>query len=207
MNNLRYYLPCMHSEYIWIHLPVHDTGQVFTAPSSHATVPPRDGEVGLGVPNCFATFARQQRELYFRMDVLPDEDWPPSIGRHESNLVMIEHGRFYLPGAKEAEEMQRDYLGGRVDRIVERKKEIGYEHIFDFKAAATYESKHFRMLIDGAPGQFAGYFRFRLRGPFRGPFGRACAPGVCIACATQILSPRPPIWMSYILCAHDHLLS
>ena len=86
------------------------------------------------------------------MDVLPDEDWPPSIGRHESNLVMIEHGRSYLPGAKEAEEMQRDYVGGMVDRIVERKKEIGYEHIFDFKAAATYESKHFRMLIDGAPG-------------------------------------------------------
>ena len=98
------------------------------------------------------------RNTFKRMSVLPSEDWPPSIGRHESNFVMIEHGRGRLPGAKEAEQMQRDYIGGRVDRIVGRKKEIRYEDIFDFNAAVensedfTYASKHFRMLIDGAPG-------------------------------------------------------
>ena len=105
-----------------------------------------------------ATFAKEQKELYSKMDPIPDEDWPPSIGRHESNLVMIEHGRDTLPGAKEAKQMQRDYVGGKVDNIVERKKEIGYEDIFDFKATAdkskkvSYDSKHFKMLIDGAPG-------------------------------------------------------
>ena len=56
------------------------------------------------------------------MDPIPDEDWPPSIGRNESNLVMIEHGRDTLPGAEEAEEMQRHYVGGKVDSIAERKK-------------------------------------------------------------------------------------
>ena len=92
------------------------------------------------------------------MDPIPDEDWPPSIGRHESNLVMIEHGRDTLPGAEEAEEMQRHYVGGKVDSIAERKKEIRYEDIFDFEATVDkskkmpYDSKHFRMLIDGAPG-------------------------------------------------------
>ena len=105
-----------------------------------------------------ATFANEHKEAFSRMDPIPDEDWPPSIGRHESNLVMIEHGRDTLPGAKEAEEMQRDYVGGKVDSIAERKKEIRYEDIFDFKAnvdkskKVPYESKHFRMLIDGAPG-------------------------------------------------------
>ena len=105
-----------------------------------------------------ATFAKEQRELYSTMDPIPDEDWPPSIGRHESNLVMIEHGRDSLPGAKEAKRMQRDYVGGKVDNIVERKKEIRYEDIFDFKDTAdkskkvSYDSKHFKMLIDGAPG-------------------------------------------------------
>ena len=105
-----------------------------------------------------ATFAKEQKELYSTIDPIPDEDWPPSIGRHESNLVMIEHGRDSLPGAKEAKQMQRDYVGGKVDNIVERKKEIGYEDIFDFKATAdkskkvSYDSKHFKMLIDGAPG-------------------------------------------------------
>ena len=105
-----------------------------------------------------ATFANELKEKFSRMDRIPHEDWPPSIGRHESNLVMIEHGRDTLPGAKEAEEMQRDYVGGRVDSIAERKKEIRYEDIFDFEATVDkskkmpYGSKHFRMLIDGAPG-------------------------------------------------------
>ena len=106
----------------------------------------------------FATFANEIKSTFSRMDPIPDEDWPPSIGRHESNLVMIEHGRDTLPGAKEAKQMQRDYVGGKVDRITEGKKEIRYEEIFDLKANVVnskkvpYESKHFRMLIDGAPG-------------------------------------------------------
>ena len=105
-----------------------------------------------------ATFANEIKKTFSRMDPIPDEDWPPSIGRHESNLVMIEHGRDTLPGAEEAEEMQRHYVGGKVDTIAERKKEIRYEDIFDFEATVDkskkmpYDSKHFRMLIDGAPG-------------------------------------------------------
>ena len=105
-----------------------------------------------------ATFANELKKTFSRMDPIPDEDWPPSIGRHESNLVMIEHGRDTLPGAEEAEEMQRRYVGGKVDSIAERKKEIRYEDIFDFEATVDkskkmpYNSKHFRMLIDGAPG-------------------------------------------------------
>ena len=105
-----------------------------------------------------ATFANEIKKTFSRMDPIPDEDWPPSIGRHESNLVMIEHGRDTLPGAEEAEEMQRHYVGGKVDSIAERKKEIRYEDIFDFEATVDkskkmpYDNKHFRMLIDGAPG-------------------------------------------------------
>ena len=105
-----------------------------------------------------ATFANEIKKTFSRTDPIPDEDWPPSIGRNESNLVMIEHGRDTLPGAEEAEEMQRHYVGGKVDSIAERKKEIRYEDIFDFEATVDkskkvpYDSKHFRMLIDGAPG-------------------------------------------------------
>ena len=105
-----------------------------------------------------ATFANEVKKMFSRMDPIPDEDWPPSIGRHESNLVMIEHGRDTLPGAEEAEEMQRHYVGGKVDSIAERRKELRYEDIFDFEGTVDkskkmpYDSKHFRMLIDGAPG-------------------------------------------------------
>ena len=105
-----------------------------------------------------ATFANEIKKTFSRMDPIPDEDWPPSIGRHESNLVMIEHGRDTLPGAKEAKQMQKFYIGGKVDWIAERKKKIRYEEIFDFEATVdnsrkvSYDSKHFKMLIDGAPG-------------------------------------------------------
>ena len=87
------------------------------------------------------------------MKVLPDGDWPPSIGRHESKIALIQHGRDRLPGAKEVAQLQRDYVGGNVDRILTQKEEVGYEDIFTFENDVTGEkSKHFRMLIDGAPG-------------------------------------------------------
>ena len=53
-----------------------------------------------------------------------------------------------LPGAKEAKQMQRDYVGGKVDRIADRKTEIRYEDILDFKATVdkskklSYDSKN-----------------------------------------------------------------
>ena len=95
-------------------------------------------------------FVRDLKENYLEMDVLPDEDWPPSIGRHESNLVVIEHGRDTLPGAKETKEMQRNYVKGNVDDIKNKRKDITYNELFSFLKEKS-KSK-FRMLIDGAPG-------------------------------------------------------
>ena len=95
-------------------------------------------------------FIKELKKNYLEMDVLPDEDWPPSIGRHESNLVLIELERDTLPGAKEANEMLRDYVGGNVDKIREKKKEIKYDKMFSFLKEKS--NTKFRMLIDGAPG-------------------------------------------------------
>ena len=40
-----------------------------------------------------------------------------------------------------------------MDRILTQKKKVRCEDIFDFESDVTgEESKHFRMLIDGAPG-------------------------------------------------------
>ena len=108
--------------------------------------------------------------------MLPDEDWPPSVGRHKSNLALILHEQDTLPRAEEAAEMQRNYVGGNVNRILKNKEEITYEAIFDFsfnrsigasfsggtsksstdmsteQETINEESRHFKMLIDGAPG-------------------------------------------------------
>ena len=84
--------------------------------------------------------------------MLPDEDWPPSIGRHESNLVLIEHPRHPLPGEKKVEEILKDYVGGNVDKIVKQKQEIKYEKVFGFLKPQDNPNFKFKMLIDGAPG-------------------------------------------------------
>ena len=111
------------------------------------------------------------------MNVLPDEDWPPSVGRHKSNLALIMHEQDTLPRAEEAAEIQRNYVGGNVNRILKNKEEITYEDIFDFSFSRSKgasfsggtsnksstdmsteqetineENRHFKMLIDGAPG-------------------------------------------------------
>ena len=129
------------------------------------------------MPQCIVAYAEDLKKQFKRMNVLPDEDWPPSVGRHTSNLALIQHEQDTLPTAKEAEQMQEDYVGGNVNRILKRKKEITYEAIFDFsvnrskdasfsgtssksstdeqsleKETINEENRHFRMLIDGAPG-------------------------------------------------------
>ena len=103
------------------------------------------------MPQSIADYVQSLKGRFRRMKVLPDGDWPPSIGRHESKIALIQHGRDRLPGAKEAAQLQRDYVGGNVDRILTQKKEVRYEDIFE-KDVTGEESKHFRMLIDGAPG-------------------------------------------------------
>ena len=94
-------------------------------------------------------FSKKLKEMYSEMNVLPDDDWPPSIDRHESNLALVQHGR-HLPGEKETEKIQKSYVGGKVDCILEEKKEIQYETMFDFMKPKS--KKKFKMLIDGAPG-------------------------------------------------------
>ena len=105
------------------------------------------------MPQGIAVYVQSLKGRFRRMKVLPDGDWPPSIGRHESKITLIQHGRDRLPGAREVAQLQRDYVGGNVDRILTQKKEVRYEDIFTFENDITGEkSKHFRMLIDGAPG-------------------------------------------------------
>ena len=105
------------------------------------------------MPQSTADYVQSLKGMFRRMTVLPDGDWPPSIGRHESKITLIQHGRDRLPGAMEAAQLQRDYVGGNVDRILTQKMEVRYEDIFDFEDDVTgEESKHFRMLIEGAPG-------------------------------------------------------
>ena len=82
------------------------------------------------------------------MSVLPDGDWPPSIGRHYARLALVENPRELLPDAEFTSTMERDYLHGKIDKIVGRKKEIQVPEIFTESPGET----QLKILMDGAPG-------------------------------------------------------
>ena len=83
------------------------------------------------------------------MSVLPDNDWPPSIGRQYSRLAMIEIERDSLPDAEYVATMERDYIHGNIDNIVARKKSVEFSEIF---LPTGSEEGQLKVLMDGAPG-------------------------------------------------------
>ena len=82
------------------------------------------------------------------MSTLPDDDWPPSLGRQYTRLAMIEQER-ELPGAELVATMERDYIHGNIDNIVKRKKAIQLPEVFLPTEAGDQQLK---ILMDGAPG-------------------------------------------------------
>ena len=74
-------------------------------------------------PECVAKYAQYLKDKYNRMSILPDGDWPPSLGRQYTRLAMIEQKR-ELPGAELVATMERDYIHGNIDNIVREKKQF-----------------------------------------------------------------------------------
>ena len=82
------------------------------------------------------------------MPILPDGDWPPSLGRQYTRLAMIERER-ELPGAELVDTMERDYIHGNIDNIVKRKKAIQLPEAF---LPTEDGGQQLKILMDGAPG-------------------------------------------------------
>ena len=82
------------------------------------------------------------------MSILPDGDWPPSLGGQYTRLAMIERER-ELPGAELVATMERDYIHGNIDNIVKRKKAIQLPEVF---LPPEDGGQQLKILMDGAPG-------------------------------------------------------
>ena len=82
------------------------------------------------------------------MCILPDGDWPPSLGRQYTRLAMIEQER-ELPRAELVVTMERDYIHGNIDNIVKRKKTIQLCEVF---LPTEDGGQQLKILMDGAPG-------------------------------------------------------
>ena len=109
-------------------------------------------DVAAPLPSCLAQYSQTLKEQYRRFSVLPDNEWPPSVGDQFINLALINEDIQCATG-ESVEEMQRDYVHGKVDKIVSYKKKISKEDIFQpVYNKRTKEQIPLCVLLDGAPG-------------------------------------------------------
>ena len=120
---------------------LYTAGVDFTAPADTAPL-----------PSCLAEYSQTLKEQYSRLSVLPDSEWPPSVGDQFINLALINEDIQCATG-ESVQEMQGDYVHGKLDKIVSYKKKISKEDIFQpVYNKRTKEQIPLCVLLDGAPG-------------------------------------------------------
>ncbi len=105
-------------------------------------------------PECVVSYTSLLKDRYKQMSTFPD-DWPPPFKEKFTKLALIERKKqIPLTQAKHESSIEYDYATGNVDNIVERKKAITLEQIFqplsgDSEIAAP---NRYTVVMDGAPG-------------------------------------------------------
>ena len=105
-------------------------------------------------PECVVRYASFLKDKYKQMSPFPD-DWPPPLKDKFTKLALIERKKqICLTQAKHQPSIEYDYATGNVDSIVERKKAITPQQIFeplsgDSEIAAP---NRYTIVMDGAPG-------------------------------------------------------
>ena len=105
------------------------------------------------LPPFVQRYCHDIKARYIQRPVLPESDWPPSLGGKYIRLALIKQGRTTCDFRYHAVvELQEDYVRGKYDKILERKTEILLEEIFSPMFCEGGIEIPIRMLIDGAPG-------------------------------------------------------
>ena len=99
-------------------------------------------------------YCNDMKTRYLRQSVLPESDWPPSLGGQYIRLALISQGRSLTDHRyKDVIKQQKDYTRGDYDKILEYKSRIELEAAFGpVICLGGNEIKPLKMLIDGAPG-------------------------------------------------------
>ena len=106
----------------------------------------------LELPAHVQKYCCDTKKRYTDQPVLPESDWPPTLGGQYIQLALIKQGPHDLTHRKVVA-LQEDYVRGRYDKILQRKTEIKLEEIFNpIFCQGGYKVPQLKMLIDGAPG-------------------------------------------------------
>ena len=106
-----------------------------------------------GLPEHVRKYCRDTKKRYIQQPVLPELDWPPTLGGQYIRLALIKQGRTrhdFKYGT--VIELQKDYVHGRYDKIIEHKTKMELEEIFEPVYDADGHELPLKVLIDGAPG-------------------------------------------------------
>ena len=106
------------------------------------------------LPEYVLKYCHDIKMRYIEQSVLPESDWPPTLGGQYIRLALIEQGRTTRDFTyHRVVEFEKDRVRGHYDKILQHKTEIKLEKIFDpVFCEGGYEFPRLKMLIDGAPG-------------------------------------------------------
>ena len=93
------------------------------------------------------------KSRYLQQCVLPESDWPPSLGRQYISLALVHNERSPAHYKySDVIEQQEDYTRGKYDKILKDKTKIELEAAFDEFVSEDGNELPLKMLVDGAPG-------------------------------------------------------
>ena len=122
----------------------------YTGISLHESCVPHDQ---FSLPDFVLRYCNDVKTRYVQQSILPDSDWPPSLGGQYIRLALIKQQRsLHYHNTKAVIEHQIDYTRGDYDKIMERKTKIELINAFDRAFCDGGGEIVLRMLIDGAPG-------------------------------------------------------
>ena len=90
---------------------------------------------------------------YTGQPILPESDWPPTLGGAYIRLALVKQGRTTRDFKyRKVVALQKDYVRGKYDKILQDKTEIKLKEIFDPVFCQGGYEVPLKILIDGAPG-------------------------------------------------------
>ena len=113
------------------------------APSSYSQPPE--------LPVCIERYAEFLKSRYHKMPLLPQGEWPPTLGSQYSEITMVERDRS-LPNQESVEESLDAAFHGKVDKLVKNEKVIkSLDELFTAQPGDS-GSLSLKVLIEGVPG-------------------------------------------------------
>lgn len=107
----------------------------------------------LDLPDYMQNYCSDLKTRYIQQSVLPESDWPPSLGRQYIQLALIHQERQLKNHTYESVlEHQIDYTRGDYDKIMKRRTRIELINAFEQVICEGGKEIVLKMLIDGAPG-------------------------------------------------------